>query len=356
MFYNLLFQLYCGSSVVIMPKFSFAGMLQSIVKYKINNLFLVPPIAVMLCQRPEARKFDLSSLRTIFSSAAPLSNERFKQLTALLPRATIFQGYGLTEAGMVSMETNGDKLSVSAGVLLPGIVARVQRADGTYASFNEPGELILKTHSMASGYSNNEEATKETFVDGWVRTGDEVTINENMEIFVIDRLKEMLKVRGFQVAPAEMEAHLTEHPLVSEVCIVGIPHEFHGELPFAFVVPEKKAAALIAKYPEEEATLKDIIAKHVTDHKVPYKALSGGIEFVDSVPRADSGKLLRRVARENAKKLLVEKAELAAAGPHQEKPDHLIGIYAGKTWYFTDFDGFWPGVLTIIPSECFTVY
>ena len=218
---------------------------------------------------------------------------------------------------MVAMETNGgrDKPSVSVGVLLPGIVARVQRADGTYAGFNEPGELILKTHSMASGYSNNEDASKETFVDGWVRTGDEVTINENMEIFIVDRLKEMLKVRGFQVAPAEMEVHLAEHPFVSDVCVVGVPHEFHGELPFAFIVPEKKTAALIAKYPGEEAKLKDIVAKHVTDHKVPYKALSGGIEFVDSVPRAESGKLLRRVARDNAKKLLAEKAKQTAPQP-----------------------------------------
>ena len=216
------------------------------------------------------------------------------------------------------METNGeqrDKPSVSAGVLLPGIVARIQKADGTYAGFNEPGELIVNTHSMASGYSNNEEATEETFVDGWVRTGDEVTINENMEIFIIDRLKEMLKVRSFQVAPAEMEAHLVDHPFFPR-CVVGIPHEFHGELPFAFIVPEKKAAALIAKYPEEEAELRDIIAKHVTDHKLPYKALSGGIEFVSSVPKADSGKLLRRVARENAKKLLAERAEQAAAASH----------------------------------------
>jgi len=316
MFYNLLFQLYCGSSVVVMLKFSFTDMLQSIVKYKITDLFLVPPIAVMLCQRPEVRRFDLSSLRTILSSAAPLSNERVKQLVALFPQVIVFQCYGLTEAGMVSMETNGeqrDKPSVSAGVLLPGIVARVQRADGTYAGFNEPGELIVRTHSMASGYSNNAEATKETFVDGWVRTGDEVTIDENMEIFIVDRLKEMLKVRGFQVAPAEMEAHLTEHPFVSEVCVVGIPHEFHGELPFAFIVPEKKTAALIAKYPEEEAKLKNIIAKYVTDHKVSYKALSSGIEFVNSVPKADSGKLLRRVARENAKKLLAEKVEQVAA-------------------------------------------
>lgn len=317
MFYNLLFQLYCGSSLVVMPKFSFTGMLQSIVKYKITNLFLVPPIAVMLCQRPEAKKADLSSLRTIMSSAAPLSIERFKQLTALLPQATILQCYGLTEAGMVGMETNGgrDKPSGSIGVLIPGIVARVHRADGTYAGFNDPGELIVKTNSMASGYSNNEEASKETFVNGWVRTGDEVTINESMEIFIVDRLKEMLKVRGFQVAPAEMEAHLAEHPFVSDVCVVGIPHEFHGELPFAFIIPEKKTAALIAKYPEEEAKLKDIIAKHVTDHKVPYKAISGGIEFVNSVPRGESGKLLRRVARDDAKKLLAERAKQAPAQP-----------------------------------------
>lgn len=309
MFYSLLFQLYCGSSVVVMPKFSLTAMLQSITKYQIKSLFLVPPIAVMLCQRPEAKKSDLSSLRTIVSSAAPLSNERFKQLAALLPQTTILQCYGLTEAGMVGMEINGGRgeFNVPAGVILPGIIARVQRADGTYAGFNEPGELIVKTHSMASGYSNNEEASKGTFVDGWVRTGDEVTINKNMEIFIVDRLKEMLKVRGFQVAPAEVESHLLEHPFVSDVCVVGIPHEFHGELPFAFIVPENKTAALIAKFSGEEAKLKDIIAKYVTDHKVPYKALSGGIEFVSSVPRADSGKLLRRVARETAKKLFAGK-------------------------------------------------
>ena len=310
MFYNLLFQLYCGSSVVVTSKFSFSGMLQSIVKYKISTLFIAPPIAVMLCERPEARELDLSSLRTILSSAAPLSTERFRQLATLLPQADILQCYGLTEVGIIAMETNGrDKTSITAGVLVPGIVARVQRADGTYAGFNEPGELIVKTHSMASGYSNNEEASKGTFVDGWVRTGDEVTIDEKIEIRVVDRLKEMLKVRGFQVAPAEMEAHLAEHPLVSEACVVGIPHEFHGELPFAFIVPEKETAALIAKYPEEGAKLKDVLAKHVTDHKIPYKALSGGIEFVDSVPRAGhAGKLLRRVARENAKRLLAERA------------------------------------------------
>ena len=113
----------------------------------------------------------------------------------------------------------------------------------------------------------------------------------------------------FPGRPRRDGAHLNQHPFVSEVCIVGIPHEFHGELPFAFIVPEKKAAALVAKYPKEEAKLRDIIAKHVTDHK----ALPGGFEFVDSVPKVDSGKLLRRVARENAKKLLAEKAEQAAA-------------------------------------------
>ncbi|KAF9643926.1 acetyl-CoA synthetase-like protein [Thelephora ganbajun] len=139
------------------------------------------------------------------------SSEQFKQLTALLPQTTIFQCYSLAE------ETTGeqhDKPSVPAGVLLPSIVARVQK---------------VNAHSTGYGHSN-EEATKETFVDGWVHTGDEVTINGNMEIST-GRLKEMLKVRGFQVAPAEMETHSTKHPSVSEVCVVCIPHEFHGELP-----------------------------------------------------------------------------------------------------------------------------
>ena len=111
---------------------------------------------------------------------------------------------------------------------MPGVAARVQRADGTYTGLNGPGDLIIKTHPTVSCYSNDEGGTKKTFVDGWLRTGDGATINENMEILVVDHLREMLKACGSEVASAQIETHLAEHPFVSDAHVVGIPREFHG--------------------------------------------------------------------------------------------------------------------------------
>jgi acyl-CoA synthetase (AMP-forming)/AMP-acid ligase II len=153
---------------------------------------------------------------------------------------------------------------------------------------------------MAIGYLNNDKATKETFIDGWIHTGDEVVIKENRELFIVDRLKEIIKVRGFQVAPAELEGHLLNHPDVADVCVVGIPDDFSGELPLAFVVAETNAAKRLAADPQGAEKLKSTLMKHVADHKVQYKHLTD-LEFVDSVPKNPSGKLLRRVLRDKAR-------------------------------------------------------
>jgi len=262
---------------------------------------------VMFCKRPAVKQFDLSSVRSIMVSAAPLSGGLTRQLVDALPEVSVFQLYGMTEtSGAITMGSTDKKIGTlgSSGRILPGIVARVIKADGTFGGHGEQGELVVRTPTAALRYSNNEQATKETFVDGWVRTGDEVVIDKNHDVFVVDRLKEIMKVRGFQVAPAELEGHLLDHPYVSDVCVVGVPDEFSGEVPMAFVVPSLKAGELIKTGPQGVLEVKKVICKHVSDAKVAYKHLVGGVEFVDSIPKNPSGKLLRRFMRDKAKVLM----------------------------------------------------
>jgi len=269
-------------------------------------LMLVPPQIVTLCKHPATKEYDLSGIRYMICGAAPLSADLMKQIAAILPNAQIGQGYGLTESSAsIAMFSTESKIGVpgSAGRLLPGVVARVMKADGTFVGFNEPGELQVKMPSLALGYWKNEEATKETFVDGWLRTGDEVTVREDKELFIVDRLKEIMKVKGFQVAPAELEGCLLSIPEVADACVVPIPDEYSGEVPMAFVVLHAHAAKRVADNPGEAEKVKVAITKFVADNKVAYKHLAGGVEFVDAIPKNPSGKLLRRVLRDRAREM-----------------------------------------------------
>ncbi|KAJ3556064.1 hypothetical protein NM688_g2238 [Phlebia brevispora] len=308
---NLHFTLFHGATLVIVPKFNLSDMLKSIERYRINHLFLVPPMMVLMCK--VAFPFQSSFITMVMSGAAPLSAELTRQFVEVLPQAHVGQGYGMTETcTAVTWPRVDQKIGTlgSGGQLLPGNVARILKQDGTYANFNEPGELIIKGPSMALCYLDNPEATNETFLrfegdpDLWVRTGDEVMFNEEMEIFVLDRIKEIMKVRGFQVAPAELEGLLLDHPDVDDACVVGVPDEYSGELPMAFIVLSQNALGRIKKGGESEvAKVKEGISKYVADNKVYYKRLAGGIEFVDAIPKNPSGKLLRRFLRDKAKQM-----------------------------------------------------
>jgi len=304
---NLHFLLFSGLSLVVTARFSFVEFLKSIVRHRITHLLVVPPQVVLICKHPAVKNFDLSHIRFCMCGAAPLSAELTRQLLQVLPNCSIGQGYGLTETcTTVAMIPPSQKLGTigSAGQLITGIEARVIKADGQLARAGESGELVVKGPSIAIGYLNNDKATKETFVDGWVHTGDEVVINENRELFIVDRLKEIMKVRGYQVAPAELEGHLFNHPDVADVCVVSILDDFSGEVPVAFVVPEANAAKRMSVDPQAASKLKAILMKHVTDYKAPYKHLAD-LEFVDSVPKNPSGKLLRRVLRDRARAVRV---------------------------------------------------
>lgn len=304
---------FCGISVVVIPKFNFTEFLESIVRHDINHLHLVPPQIVLFCKHPAAKNYNLDGIRFLICGAAPLSASLVDQLVKILPNAQIGQGYGMTESGAtISMFSVDEKLGVpgSAGRLVPGVVAKVVKDDGTLAGFNEPGELQVKMPSVALGYLNNEEATKETFVNGWLRTGDEVIIREDHEVFIVDRLKEIMKVKGFQVAPAELEGCVLDHPDVSDTCVVPISDSYSGELPMAFVVLHPNAVKRIALDPAEVERVKASITKHVADNKVAYKHLAGGVEFVDIIPKNPSGKLLRRVLRDRARDMVRLRSKL----------------------------------------------
>ncbi|KAL6309430.1 phenylacetyl-CoA ligase [Sparassis latifolia] len=316
------FHLFYGMSLVVIPKFNFVELLKSVQRHRINYMSIVPPMVVLLCKHPAVKDYDLTSIRAIMCGAAPLSAELTSLLATVLPRSVISQGYGMTETcTTVTFPQLGQKVGTpgSAGRLLPGVVARVVRADGTPVGYNEPGELVVHSPSCALRYLDNEEATRETFRDGWVHTGDEVMINESKEMFVLDRIKELLKVKGFQVAPAELEGHLLNHPDVTDVCVIGIPDDYSGELPMAFIVPSAPAAERMKQGGAAEvAKTKAAIMKHVADVKVQYKHLAGGVEFADVIPKNPSGKLLRRFMRDRAREML-KQGKLSIPKPARAK-------------------------------------
>ncbi|KAH9854593.1 acetyl-CoA synthetase-like protein [Lenzites betulinus] len=305
---GLHFYMLTGATVIIVTRFGLEKALQSIVKYKVAHLTLVPPMIVLLCKDPIVKKYDLGCVKLTTSGAAPLSAELTKQVARVLPNSGIGQGYGMTETcTVVSFPQLDMRIGTpgSAGYLLPGIRIRILKADGSWGGPNETGQIVVTGPSMALGYLDNKEATEETFKDGWVYTGDEGYVTEKKVLYIVDRIKELIKVRGFQVAPAELEGLLLDHPDVADVCVIGAPDEYSGELPFAFVTPKPEARARIARSPQDEEQVREAIMTYVTQHKTQFKWLAG-VMFIDVVPKNPSGKLLRRLLRDQLKDLMKE--------------------------------------------------
>ncbi|KAF9050881.1 phenylacetyl-CoA ligase [Hymenopellis radicata] len=316
------FNMFAAISVVVVPKFNFTDMLRGIVQHKVTSLMVVPPQVVLLCKDPIVKQFDLSSVRVVLCAAAPLSSELYDQLLQLMPQVYIGQAYGSTEAtGVVSMCPAQQKCGRFGGVLVPGAEGKVVKADFSLAGYNEEGELHIKTPAAATGYLDNDAATRETFVNGyvasygcmsvltrgrWIRSGDLVKIDDSNEIIVVDRLKEIMKVRGFQVAPAELEGCILDHPYAADACVVGVPHVYNGEVPLAFVV--LTAEGLKAAEAGSQMVT-SAITKHVAENKASFKHLHH-VEIVQSVPKTPSGKLLRRELRDTARNLMLKAAKL----------------------------------------------
>ncbi|KAI0648758.1 acetyl-CoA synthetase-like protein [Trametes meyenii] len=302
---GLHFFIFTGATIVVAPRFNFESMLRSVQRYKIAHLALVPPIVILLCKHQAVKNYDLRSVKTTSSAAAPLSAELTLQLSRVLPNSAVGQGYGMTETCtavtlppiMTRMGTPG-----SAGVLIPGISLRIRKDDGTWGGYNEVGEIIVTGPSMANGYLDNAEETAQTFVDGWVHMGDVGYVNEEKELFVIDRIKPTGRVctsngACLSVAPAEPEGLLLDHPNIADVCVVGAPDEFSGKLPYAFVSLNPVPRARVAGDPAYENNLRQAILQYVADRKTQYKWLAG-VSFIDAIPKNPSGKLLRRLLRD----------------------------------------------------------
>lgn len=195
----------------------------------------------------------------------------------------------------------------SSGSLLPSISAKIMSIEGVeITGYDQPGELVVQSPSVVLGYLNNDKANKETFLDDtdgkgrWMRTGDEAVIRKAPSgyehVFIVDRIKELIKVKGLQVAPAELEAHLLTHPSVADCAVIPIPDDAAGEVPKAFVVKSSSVGL-----EDNDRVVAREIAKHVEEHKARHKWLKGGVEFLDIIPKSPSGKILRRLLRDKEK-------------------------------------------------------
>jgi len=298
--------MYRGDETFVLPKFELPTLLKCVQENKVNFMHLVPPIIIQLLKNPEiCAKYDLSSLRFMCTGAAPLGAETHEDVERSFPGLKIGQAYGMTETATLVIGSGINDIMVgTSGSLIPSARAKLLDEEGNeITECDKRGELLIQSPSVTLGYLNNERATTEAFVydeDGrWMRTGDVAVAvkapSGNIHFAIVDRLKELIKVKGNQVAPAELEAHLLTHPAVADCTIIPVPDEDAGEVPKAFVVKDKSHAD---KSDEEVAR---IIAKHVEDHKARYKWLKGGIEFIAEIPKSPSGKILRRMLRDKEK-------------------------------------------------------
>ncbi|KAF5539314.1 integral membrane protein pth11 [Fusarium napiforme] len=237
-----------GDEVVALPEFDLEKVLVAVQTYKIAHMFVVPPIIIRIIHNKAlCSKYDLSSVRWLYTGAAPLGSEVVEEVKRQYPKWHVGQGYGLTETCTVVCTTSEDDIDIgSSDSLVPATKAMIIDIETgeEVTEYNKPGELLVQTPSLVLGYMNNERATSETFIwrkDGrWIRTGDEVLIrlapSGNEHLVVVDRLKELIKVNGHQVAPAELEAHLLSHPYVSDCAVIQTPNDKAGEVPKAYIV------------------------------------------------------------------------------------------------------------------------
>jgi 4-coumarate--CoA ligase len=278
-----------GVPVVTMPRFDMEQALGLIEQHKVTQFFAVPPIVLGLAKHPAVDQSDLSSLRKIFCGAAPLGGELAEEAATRIGCAVV-QGYGMTELSPVSHATaGGDSKPGSNGITVPNTECRIVDPEGADVAAGEEGELLVRGPQVMTGYLNNEEATAATIdSDGWLHTGDVARIDEDGHMYIVDRVKELIKFKGFQVPPAELEALIVTHPAVADVAVIGIPEVEAGELPKAFVVVREGASLT-------EDELKEFVAGHVASYKQIRL-----VEFTDEIPKSASGKILRRFLRDKS--------------------------------------------------------
>ncbi|KAK8115883.1 hypothetical protein PG984_012385 [Apiospora sp. TS-2023a] len=300
--------LYAGGIVFWMRKYSWPDLLQYAKQFKITAFYTVPSIFLRISKAPEVTD-QFSHLAGAVTGAAPMDGKLQQSANKKLGAAAggpqqpqmLGQTWGLSETtGAVTAVPAGESDDTgSIGSILPTIQLRLVDEEFKDVEPGREGELVIKGPVVTRGYYGNPTATRGAFRDGWFCSGD-IGVMRNGKFYVVDRKKELLKYKGLQVAPAEIEGLLVEHPLVKEAAVIGLPDPSAGDLPCAFVVPEEGGGLTAAD-----------VKKYVAERMAPHNQLRGGVLFVDEIPKNAIGKLLRRELRERAKKELQGTAQVA---------------------------------------------
>jgi acyl-CoA synthetase (AMP-forming)/AMP-acid ligase II len=289
--------LWQGATLVTMPRFDLEQFLTILQDHQITLAFLVPPIVLALAKHPLVDRFDLSALRVIASGAAPLDAD-LEQACGKRLGCMVGQGYGLTETSPVLTAHPPEEARIrhgSAGQLMPNTEAKVVNlATGEALGRNQDGELCFRGPQVMRGYLNRPAETAQMLdPEGWLHSGDIGHVDDDGYFYVVDRVKELIKYKGLQIAPAELEAVLVSHPAIADAAVVRVPDEQAGEVPKAFVVATAELSA---------QEVMDYVAERVASYKKVRV-----VEFVDEIPKSLSGKILRRV--------LMERDRQAAGSP-----------------------------------------
>uniref|UniRef100_T1H7X8 Luciferin 4-monooxygenase n=1 Tax=Rhodnius prolixus TaxID=13249 RepID=T1H7X8_RHOPR len=285
---NSLSNLYCGTKLITLPKFepeSFLKLLKEVSSCTIA--YFVPPLIQFLANNPSVTAENMKKLRSILNGAAAISVTDAHKLLSK-KHMIINSGYGMTEAGPVITACRNTCVDLdTVGIPLSNSQLKIVDIEtGETLDPSQPGEICCKGPQVMSGYYKNEEATAATLKDGWLHTGDVGYLNEERHLFIVDRMKELIKVKGFQVAPLELEETLRQHPGVSDVAVVGKPDSRYGEVPVAFIVPT----------PGKEPTEKELLS-FIATKVAEYKQINSVI-FMTSIPKNTTGKILRKTLKE----------------------------------------------------------
>ncbi|HYG79481.1 MAG TPA: 4-coumarate--CoA ligase family protein [Pyrinomonadaceae bacterium] len=281
-----------GATIVVMPRFEMEQFLAALQTYGVTRAHLVPPIILALAKLPVIDEYDLSKLELIMSGAAPLG-ESLSTACAERLRCVIKQGYGMTESSPVTHMCCEDPSGIkygSVGQCVPNTECKVVDLEtGAELGPGQEGEVWVRGPQVMKGYLNRADATAQTVdAEGWLHTGDIGYADAEGHFYIVDRAKELIKYKGFQVAPAELEAVLLTHPAVADAAVIPSPDEEAGEVPKAFVVLKNEAT---------EGELKEFVAARVAPHKKIRR-----LEFIEQIPKSPSGKILRRVLVQRERK------------------------------------------------------
>ncbi|XP_038894373.1 4-coumarate--CoA ligase-like 9 [Benincasa hispida] len=292
-FVMLLREISRGETLVLMQRFDFEGMLNAVEKFRVTYIPVSPPLVVAMAKSELVAKYDLSSLQMLGCGGAPLGKEVIEKFHQKMPSVEIIQGYGLTESTAGAARTLGPEESSntkSVGRLSGSIEAKiVDPASGEALPPDHKGELWLRGPVIMKGYVGDDKATNETLdPDGWLKTGDLCYFDSDGFLYIVDRLKELIKYKAYQVPPAELEHLLQSNPEIIDAAVIPYPDEEAGEIPMAYIV--RKPGSNIT-----EAQVIDFIAKQVA----PYKKIRR-VSFIDAITKSPAGKILRRELAKHA--------------------------------------------------------